>query len=106
MFCVGAKIAFSDGRQAVAKSAEDMAKIFGMNVVITGMVCNADSVTLIVQVSDDGAAIGCRNLDLKEAYATKVASLDIAKTAALHFMETGERSPELDWQKIEWVDRV
>lgn len=106
MFCVGAKIAFSDGRQAVAKNAEDMAKIFGMDVVITGMVCNADSVTLIVQVLDDGVAIGCRNLDSKEAYAVKAASLDPAKTAALYFMETGERSPELNWQRIEWVDRV
>lgn len=106
MFCIGAKIAFSDGRQAVAKSAEDMAKIFGMDVVITGMVCHADSVTLNIQVLEDGVAVGCRNLDAKEAYAMKVASLDIAKTIALHFMETGERSPDFTWNKIEWVDRV
>ncbi|MGN0682708.1 MAG: hypothetical protein ACI4JY_03435 [Oscillospiraceae bacterium] len=106
MFCVGAKIAFSDGRQAAAKSAEDMAKIFEMDVTVTGMVCHADSHTLLIQASEDGFLVGYRNLDLKEALATKVSSLDAAKTIALHFMETGERPSDLNWQKIEWVDRV
>ncbi len=106
MFCVGAKIAFSDGRQAVARNSGEMSKIFGMNVAITGIVCHADSVTLDIRVSENSVAISCRNLDAKEAYAIESADLDEAKSIALHFMETGERAPGHNWSKVTWVDRV
>ncbi len=103
MFCVGAKIAFSDGRQAVARTPEEMQKIFDMGEVITGMVCNADSISLIVQMAENGVAIGYRNLDLKEADAVKVEDMEAAKPVALYFMETGLPSPELTWQNVDWV---
>lgn len=106
MFCVGAKIAFSDGRQAVARNSGEMEKVFGMNVVITGIVCHADSVTLDIRVVENGTTISCRNLDAKEQYALDGVSFDEAKTIALHFMETGERKSGYDWNRVTWVERV
>ncbi len=106
MFCVGAKIAFLDGRQAVARNSDEMSKIFGMNVEITGIVCHADSVTIDIRISENDTTISYRDLDAKEAYALDKVSVDEAKNIALHFMETGERAPEHSWNKITWVDRV
>jgi len=106
MFCVGAKIAFSDGRQAVARNSEEMSKIFGMKVVITRIVCHADSVTIDIRFSENDTTIGYRDLDAKEAYALDGVTPDEAKSIALHFMETGERTPEHNWSKVTWVDRV
>lgn len=106
MFCVGAKIAFSDGRQAVARNSGDMSKIFDMKVTIVGIVCLADSVTLDIRISENSAVISVRDVDAKEAYALDGVSFDEAKSIALHFMDTGERAPGHNWNKVTWVDRV
>lgn len=106
MFCVGAKIAFSDGRAAVARNAEEMNKIFAMDVVIASIVCNADSVTLDILVMPNGTAVArFKNFDLKQVFVTEFASLDIAKKAALKFIDSGECDKSLPWSPVEWTDR-
>lgn len=106
MFCVGAKIAFSDGRQAVARNSGELSKIFDMKVTIAGIVCRADSVTLDIRISENSASVSIRDVDAKEAYALDGVSLDEAKSIAVHFMDTGARAPGHNWNKVEWVDRV
>ncbi len=106
MYCVGAKIAFSDGRQAVARNSGELSKIFDMKATIAGIVCRADSVTLDIRISENGAAVSVKDVDAKEAYALDGASLDEAKSIAIHFMDTGTRAPEHSWNKVEWADRV
>lgn len=106
MFCVGAKIEFSDGRQAVARNSGELFKIFDMKVTIVGVVCRADSVTLDIRITENCAAVSIRNYDLKEAYAIDSVSIDEAKSIAAHFMETGERAPGHSWNKVTWVERV
>lgn len=106
MFCVGAKIEFSDGRQAIARNSGELSKIFEMKAALAGIVCRADSVTLDIRISGDSAAVSVRNADVKEAYALEGAGIDEAKGIALHFMDTGERAPGHNWSKAKWVDRV
>ena len=99
MFCVGARITFGDGRVAAARNAGELEKIFGMTNEFSAVSCFADSIGLDAELTGNSGEFHYENRDNGEKFSVNANSLDDVKKISTHFLSTGERCPEYEWNE-------